>query len=190
MPMSATRTDWTVAMLDALEDDGQRYELVHGELFVTPSPMPPHQLVLGALYERLRRYVGRARFGEVLSSPLDVRFDDVTRNRVQPDLVVVRLIDGKLPAYPFHLGDIALAIEITSPSTARRDRTIKRDLYTRELRGTYWLVDHERRSVTVFSDAGDAGVELYDAVTFQMPGEREPLTIQLPEFFAEALQSC
>ena len=53
MAMPATHTDWTVEMLDALPDDGQRYEIIDGELFVTPSPSDVHQYVVGALHARL-----------------------------------------------------------------------------------------------------------------------------------------
>ena len=56
MVMPAPHTEWTVEMLDALPDDGQRCELIDGELFVTPAPSDDHQLVVGALGARLRAY--------------------------------------------------------------------------------------------------------------------------------------
>jgi hypothetical protein len=52
--MSLTCTEWTVEMLDALPDDGQRCEIIDGELFVTPAPAEPHQLVVGHLYSLLK----------------------------------------------------------------------------------------------------------------------------------------
>jgi len=65
MAMPATHAEWTVEMLDALPDDGQRYELIDGELFVSPAPGETHQLVVGYLHALLRSYlhgtaVGRA----------------------------------------------------------------------------------------------------------------------------------
>ncbi|CAN5917373.1 hypothetical protein BH11GEM2_BH11GEM2_14100 [soil metagenome] len=57
MVMAATIVDWTVDMLDELPDDGQRYEIIDGELFVTPSPRDVHQLVVGEVYARLREYL-------------------------------------------------------------------------------------------------------------------------------------
>ena len=53
MGMPATTSDWTVDMLDALPEDGQRHEIIDGELFVTPSPGEAHQDVVGALHWRL-----------------------------------------------------------------------------------------------------------------------------------------
>ena len=54
MGMPATRVDWTVEMVDALPDDGQRYELIDGELFVTPAPAEPHQTMWAICYWPLR----------------------------------------------------------------------------------------------------------------------------------------
>ena len=85
MPVAA-RSDWTVQMLDALPDDGQRYEIIDGELIVTPAPADLHQLVLGELHARVHAYLRGTLVGKVLFSPADVRHGDRTRNRVRPDL--------------------------------------------------------------------------------------------------------
>jgi len=63
MAMPATRTDWTVEMLDALPDDGQRHEIIDGELFVTPAPSDVHQYVAGELYARLLAYLRHSGVG-------------------------------------------------------------------------------------------------------------------------------
>ena len=97
MGMSATVTDWTVDMLDALPDDGQRYEIIDGELFVTPSPGEPHQDVVGELFARLREYLKGSEIGKAVTSPSDVRRGDRARNRVQPDIYVIRKTEGKRP---------------------------------------------------------------------------------------------
>jgi Uma2 family endonuclease len=99
MAMPAEQVQWTVEMLDALPDDGQRYELLDGELFVTPAPSDVHQLAVGALHARLRAYMRPSDVGRAFSSPSDVRRGDRRRNRVQPDVFVVRLVDGKRPAW-------------------------------------------------------------------------------------------
>src|SRR5438067_13279241 len=103
MAMPAEYTEWTVDMLDALPDDGQRYELIDGELFVTPAPSDVHQLVVGALAGRLRSYLRPSTVGRAIHSPADVRRGDRRRNRLQPDVFVVRLTEGKRPPYPFEL---------------------------------------------------------------------------------------
>src|SRR5215216_3519443 len=129
MAMPATRTDWTVDMLDALPEDGQRYEIIDGELFVTPAPSDVHQYVVGELYARLLAYLRGSGVGHPVISPADVRRDDRRRNRVQPDIFVVRVVEGKRPHYPFDLGDLLLAVEVESPSNQSYDYQTKRLLY-------------------------------------------------------------
>jgi Uma2 family endonuclease len=90
MGMPATVNDWTVDMLDALPEDGQRYEIIDGELFVTPGPGEPHQDIVGELHARLREYLKGRGIGKAMVSPADVRRGDRTRNRVQPEVFVVR----------------------------------------------------------------------------------------------------
>ena len=84
MAMPALPAEWTVDMLDALpDDDGQRYEIIDGELFVTPAPREIHQLVVGHMYYVLKAYLRGSSVGRVIGSPSDVRRGDRTRNRVQ-----------------------------------------------------------------------------------------------------------
>ena len=90
MGMPATiAPDWTVDMVDALPEDGQRYEIIDGELFVTPAPGEMHQDIVGELHARLRAYLKGHGVGKAMISPSDVRRGDRTRNRVQPDVFVV-----------------------------------------------------------------------------------------------------
>ncbi len=87
MGMPQTDTHWTADMVRALPDDGKRYELVSGELVVTPAPAPLHQKILAALFERLDLYVQQTGAGRVLWSPADLAFgeDEI----LQPDLFVL-----------------------------------------------------------------------------------------------------
>src|SRR5438477_12455919 len=103
MAMPATRTDWTVDMLDALPDDGKRYEIIDGVLFVTPAPSDVHQYIVGELYAQLLQYLRGSGVGHPVVSPADVRRPDRRRNRVQPDIFVVRVTNAKRPPYPFDL---------------------------------------------------------------------------------------
>ena len=186
MAMPATHTEWTVDMLDALEDDGQRYEIIDGELFVTPSPIDLHQLVVGELYARLREYLKGRALGKPMVSPSDVRRGDRTRNRVQPDVYVIRLEDGKRPPYPYDLGDLLLAVEVVSPSSVRLDYVIKRDLYLREGVGEYWVVDPVALHVTRWRARADEGEMLRGRIEWCARGVAEPFVLDLPEFFDEA----
>lgn len=87
MGMPATTTHWTAEMRNALPDDGQRYEVIDGELFVTPAPRMVHQAALGALYLILAPYLREWKVGFAILSPADVEFSDDTV--VEPDLFVI-----------------------------------------------------------------------------------------------------
>src|SRR5690606_21105253 len=87
MGMPALQNDWTVERALALPEDGNRYEVLDGELFVTPAPSWTHQSVLGELYSPLRAYVKANQLGWALFSPADLVFSN--RRLVQPDLFVV-----------------------------------------------------------------------------------------------------
>jgi Uma2 family endonuclease len=186
MSMPATRTDWTVEMVDALEDDGQRYELIDGELFVTPSPVDLHQLVVGELHARLRDYLRAYRVGKPMVSPSDVRRGDRTRNRVQPDVFVVRVTESGRPPYPYDLGDLLLAVEVASPSSRRLDYHVKRELYLREGVEEYWVIDPDARNVLRWRGRSEPGEILSERVEWQPAGAREPFVLTLEEFFDEA----
>ena len=188
MSMPATRVEWTVDMVDALEDDGQRYELIDGELFVTPVPAEIHQLVALELVVRLHDYIKRERLAaRVMFAPSDVRRGDRTRNRVQPDVFVFRLTDGKRPTYPYHLRDLLLAVEVSSPSNPRLDYQIKRDLYLREGVAEYWVLNPDARNVSRWSGASDPGVVLSERVKWHPGGAQHPFVVELEAFFADAL---
>src|SRR4051812_7299452 len=79
MGMPATHAHWTVEMLDALQEDAQRYEIIDGELFVTPAPSEVHQLVAGALFSVVRAYLTTSAVARAMISPADVRRGDRTR---------------------------------------------------------------------------------------------------------------
>jgi Uma2 family endonuclease len=186
MGMPATIGDWTVEMLDALPDDGQRYEVVDGELFVTPGPGEFHQDIVGRLYIRLDAYLAGHGIGRAMISPADVRRGDRRRNRVQPDVFVVRLVNGKRPPYPYELHDLLLAVEVSSPSNPLLDYQVKRDLYLREGVGEYWVINPDARNVSRWSGANDPGHVLSREVSWHPRGMAAPLVFNLAEFFASA----
>ena len=186
MPVVA-RSDWTVEMLDALPDDGQRYEIIDGELFVTPAPGDVHQLVLGELHARFHAYLRGTSVGRVMFSPADVRRGDRTRNRVQPDLFVVRLTEGTRPAYPFELSDLLLTIEAVSPSNPRYDYQTKRKLYLQNGVPEYWVVNPDARNISRWLGRDDPGEVLSHAISWHPAAMAEPLVIDIPELFEEAI---
>lgn len=187
MGMPATRTDWTVEMLDALEDDGQRYELIDGELFVTPSPIDIHQMVVGELHAVLRDYLKGQGIGKPMVSPSDVRRADRKRNRVQPDVFVVRVLDGARPPYPYDLSDLLLAVEVSSPSSRRLDYHIKRELYLNSGVTQYWVIDPDARNVSRWAVVSDPGEIFSETIEWQPTAALPPLVLHLESFFADAL---
>lgn len=187
MTTRVTHTDWTVHMVDALPDDGQRYEVIDGELFVTPSPGESHQDVVGALHARLREYLRGSGVGKAMVSPADVRRGDRSRNRVQPDVFVVRITEGRRPAYPYELRDLLLAVEVVSPNNPLLDYQVKRDLYLREGVGEYWIISPDALNVSRWRGRDEPGDVLSKHVEWHPAGIPTPFVLDLAEFFAEAM---
>ncbi|MPV38540.1 Uma2 family endonuclease [Georgenia subflava] len=132
--------DWTVDDLDRLPDDGLQYELLDGLLLVTPAPVMVHQRAIGNLYLLLRAACP-AGF-EVFFAPVDWRPD--RRTSLQPDLLVMRNEDVGVKNVS---APMALAVEVLSPSTRRKDQVLKRSKYEDAGVGSYWLVDPAQPSI-------------------------------------------
>ena len=145
MGMAATKAGWTIEQLAMLPDDGKRYEIIDGELFVTPAPAWRHQRAVLHLATRLDEYLRVDPIGSVIPAPADVDFD--RRTVVEPDLLVVPLIEGRPPRDFTEAGRLLVAIEVLSPTTAARDRGLKRELYQRERVDEYWIVDLDARLI-------------------------------------------
>ena len=145
MGMPSETTGWTVAMVQALPDDGKRYEVIDGELLVTPAPTWRHQRAAFELAVRIREFLGSQPVAEVIVAPADVQYDE--RTLVEPDLFVVPLVEGRKPRDFREAGRLLLAVEILSLSTARADRHTKRRLYQRQGVPEYWIVDLDARLI-------------------------------------------
>ncbi len=183
MGMSAPETkEWTYEMLEALPDDGNRYEIIDGELLVTPAPAWSHQSVLWNLCVLFDAYLRQYPFWHGLFAPADVVFD--ARNVVEPDLFIVPLIEGKAPRSLEEAGMLLLAIEVLSPSSHRADRTKKRILYQRFDVPEYWIVDSVGRLIERWRP-GDERPEILTGLIEWLPSPAySPLRIDLDEFFA------
>jgi len=151
-PPAAANLRWTIHDLAAYDlEEGKRYEIMEGELFVSTQPHLEHQRICRRLTVVLSNWADQSGRGEVFPAP-GVIFDD--ENAVAPDVVWVsaeRLPflegdDGKLHDAP------DLAIEVVSPGStnSRRDREVKLRLYS--VRGVreYWIIDGAAKSVQVF----------------------------------------
>lgn len=149
---SAPAGPFTRADLEAMPDDGRRYELIDGILIVSPAPRFRHQLVLGELFALLRDACPDEMV--LLFAPFDVALDDA--NVMQPDLLIAPrgdFTERDLPTAPL------LAVEVLSPSTARVDRTLKWDRYRTAGTPSYWIVDPGPPSITIWELEGDEYVE-------------------------------
>ena len=145
--MQTVRPRVSYSDLASMPEDGRRYEIYDGEVFVVPAPIPFHQVVVLNLEDRLREWT-RQHGGIVLVSPIDIVISEY--DVVQPDLVffararahLVKL-DAPIRAIP------DLVVEVLSPSTASTDRGKKLQLFARSGLPEYWLVDPGLRSVEI-----------------------------------------
>ena len=135
-------------------DDGMRHELIDGEHFVTPSPNPRHQRILGSLYLEIGNHLKAHPIGEVFFAPLDVVMSNV--DVVEPDLLYMSRERAAEVLVPEHVRGVPeLVVEIASKSTRKRDATIKRALYERAGVSEYWVVDPEIDVVRVYQKSAD-----------------------------------
>jgi Uma2 family endonuclease len=176
-----SRRDWTVEELALIPDDGNRYEIVDGELLVTPAPSWTHQGAVGDLFELLQPY-SRVLGLLCVFAPADVPLSRTTV--VEPDLFVVPLRhDGSRPREFSEARHLELAVEVLSPSTARADRHVKRAAYLKHGVPDYWIVDTANRFVERWRPGDDAPEVLVDTFPWQPVTDVPPLVIDLPAYF-------
>ena len=120
-------------------DDGRLYEIIDGELFVTPAPAVRHQRASRNLQYALETYARQTGGAEVFDAPIGVRVSD--ENVVEPDLVVV--LDRNRANIGEQVIDtpVDVVVEVLSPGTAGRDLVAKRRLYAAAGIAEYWIVD-------------------------------------------------
>jgi len=130
--------------------EGAPYELVRGQLVMSPAPTPQHQIIQANLFFELSKVVRKGNRGRVVGPPLDVHFDDATV--LQPDLVY--LAGARTDRIGEHAieGAPDLVAEILSPPTAHRDLTEKKRLYETHGVREYWVIDPDQRTVEVFAN--------------------------------------
>lgn len=178
---------WTADLVRALPDDGNRYELIGGELLVTPSPARLHQTALAALVRRLDPYVRSNAIGELLWSPADLSLgeDEV----LQPDLFVFRRAFEDQGRDWESVTDLLLVIEVLSPSTARYDRVVKRQRYQRARVPEFWIVDLDARLIERWRPDDTRPEIAADDIAWRPSPELPPFIIGLPTLFSEILGS-
>ncbi len=162
--MPETLERWTAAQVRELPDDGKRYEVVDGELLVTPAPTFDHQEAALQLARVLQAYVAQRALGHVV--PLE---------------------GGRRPKHWNDIRELLLAVEILSPSTARADRTVKRRRYQRADVPEYWIVDLDARLVERWKPGDERPEVLAERLDWQPGGDHTPFEMDLPDFFRKVL---
>lgn len=164
-------------------DDGQRHELIDGEHIVSPAPVSEHQIIGANILGLIWSYLQNQPIGKVAQAPFDIIFSHF--DVVQPDVVYLsRQRISEIEVNPYVKGAPNLVVEVASPSTRKRDRTIKRFLYERFGVDEYWLVDPTPARVRVlrrldgpFKPAPELTLARGDVLTTPLlPGLELPLS--------------
>lgn len=189
MGMPAAERRWTAREVRALIEQSPlaspRYELVDGELLVTPSPGYPHQRAVARLLVALHEYARSEGIGEALASPFDVELEPETIT--QPDIFVLSLDEGRrlqregLPSFA-----LLLAVEVLSPGSSRHDRVRKRPLYQRHV-PEYWIIDLDARIIERWRTGEDRPEIIETTLEWLPDGTAEPFVLDVERFFAEVM---
>jgi Uma2 family endonuclease len=184
-PMSTPelRYDWTYSDYARLPDDGNRYEVIDGELLVTPSPSPLHQRIVFRLAMALDSYVARHGLGLVIPD-VDLLFQ--TGQFLRPDLLVVpagaryAITNRGIEAVPL------LVVEILSPTSGAIDRVKKPVRYGDFGIPEYWVLDPEERCAWVwrFAEGATSPERAQGRLAWHPTGAPESLAIDLEKVLA------
>ncbi len=179
--MPVAPTYFTAEMARALPDDGNRYEVVWGELLVNPSPVFDHQAAVGNVFLRLTDFCQRTGYGRAMLSPADISWSEDTL--VQPDVFVMASDEAATRNWR-KIRTLLLVVEGLSPSTAKHDRFQKRKLCQAHGVGTLWLVDPAKRVVEVWTPERLFPAVETERLRWHPTGAAKPLIIGIDALFA------
>ena len=184
---TARLKEWTYEEFMALPEGGPvRYEIIDGDLCMTPAPVTRHQKISKNLLFEIERFLRTNPLGEIFAAPVDMVFSREPPQVVVPDLVFVAAEHLSLITEKNLQGIPDLLVEILSPTTATSDRQVKHALYERVGVPEYWVVDPERNSVQVFRLSGGRYAEALEfglgdrLETPLLPGLSIPLSEVFP----------
>jgi len=175
----------TYADYCALPENGKVYQLVEGELCMSPSPRFYHQSLVARIFNSLFNHCTPTKRGWVRTGPIDVILDD--ENVLVPDVVYVSK-ERKSVICPEGLrGPADLTVEVLSPSNARLDRQVKRQVYARFGVPEMWIVDPDARRIEVFrlQENPDRPARIFEANETLTTDLLPDLRISLTDVFAE-----
>ncbi len=146
---------WTYADYLQLPDNGMRYEVIGGNLYMSPAPRPKHQMIIGELFAAFRAFIKENKLGEMFVSPIDVILADLA-TPVQPDILFIPTKDLDIVGEVNIKGVPELIVEIISPGNSAHDRHTKFKLYAQASVPEYWIVDGDAQTIDVFVLRGKA----------------------------------
>jgi Uma2 family endonuclease len=166
-----------------LPNDGKRYEIIDGELHVSPAPSPLHQTVSRRLQYALMTQLEQPGIALVFNAPCDLLFEHKTV--VQPDLIVLRKARMNLVTKRAIEGRPDLLVEILSPSNRDYDQSLKRTAYAKYGVPEYWIADPEAGSVEMLrlQASGHALAQRFDRATTLRSLEFPEVAIPLAPVF-------
>ena len=176
---------WTYDDYAAIPDDGHRYEVIDGVLYLMPAPNIPHQACSMRFSAHLWTHVEQGGLGRVFAAPVDVTLPGAA-SPVQPDIVVVLNAHLDIITFGGIQGVPDLLIEIASPGTIGHDRRTKQDAYARAGVPEYWLPDPAHRTIEVLMLEGGEyqSLGVFEGAT-RLPSRVLPdLPITVEQFFA------
>ena len=156
-----------------LPNDGKRYEILEGELTVTPAPSTKHQTASGNLFVLLAHYIKERDLGKLFHAPIDLILESTSV--LQPDLLFVSKARQHIITERAIEGAPDLVIEILSPTTSRTDRVTKAQIYARHSIPAYWIVDPEQEAIEIYLLEAD-GYRLAVTLRGETPTIAPPFT--------------
>jgi len=156
-----------------LPNDRNRYEILEGELTVTPAPSTKHQTASGNLFVLLAHYIKERDLGKLFYAPIDLILESTSV--LQPDLLFVSKARQHIITERAIEGAPDLVIEILSPTTSRTDRVTKAQIYARHSIPAYWIVDPEQEAIEIYLLEAD-GYRLAVTLRGETPTIAPPFT--------------
>ncbi len=175
--------EWTYDDYAALPEDGNRYEIIDGVLYMAPSPNIAHQDSAGSFYYYLRTHIQNKGLGRVLIAPIDVEF--APKVTTQPDVLVVLNDNISIITKGKIMGAPDLVVEIASPGTATYDRNTKLNTYAHYGVKEYWIAEPITRTVEllILEQGAYRTIGIYQGQA-KLPSKIVPdLPVRIEEFF-------
>ena len=180
--------DWTLARWETLPDDGNRYEVIDGVLYMTTAPSAFHQWISLQILFFLQRELVETRGGIVFHAPIGLVMPGA--DPAQPDLLYLRAADRSFVHDRRIFGVPALLVEILSPSNSELDLLIKRASYAGAGVPEYWIVRPATRDLLLLSDPDPARRDYRRETLIPADGDLVsptlPLRTPIARFFADA----